>query len=229
MALVGQALVGLALLSGGRASADDSRTLSPQDRDLYDTRVDQIPLWTERHDTATGVVVLTSSCAFRSNTRRITRRNVNRIGITQDIPVLGRLFGNTPRQGQLNSGNQVGIAYLDRRTLLVDLRYSSSLANPDRGLLDKLAAPPSSAENAPFAMAPTTPPFASFSVVNRNFEFVIPTASFTAFAPGDRHCAPGALDHLPSLAPLFPRPIGTAHLLTQRLILLVPPSIIAGD
>src|SRR5262245_3289982 len=89
------ALLGLALLSGGRAYADDNRTLSPQDRDLYDTQVYQIPLWTERHDMATGVVVLTSSCAFRSNTRAITRRNVNKIGITQDIPVLGQLSGNT--------------------------------------------------------------------------------------------------------------------------------------
>jgi hypothetical protein len=225
------AIVGLALPSD--AVANDSgnsnnRVFSPWERKLYDTQVYEIPLWTERHDIVTKVVVVTASCAFRSDTRAIERRNVNKIGITQDIPVLGQLFGDTPRQGQLTDGNRVGLAYLDRQTLYVDLRPASSLANPGRRLLDALADGPAAERGAPFAIAPNAPLFASFSVVNRDFEFVIRSANFAAVAPPRRPCGDGAFAHLPALAPLFPRPIGTAHLLTGRLIVLVPPSIVAG-
>jgi hypothetical protein len=229
--LAALAIIGLALSSGARADDSDTRNdrvFSPWERKLYDTQVYEIPLWTQRHDTVTKVVVVTASCAFRGDTRAITRRNVNKIGITQDIPVIGQLFGDTPRQGQLTDGNQVGLAYLDRETLYVDLRPRTSLANPDRRLLDAFANGPPAGRGAPFAIAPNAPLFASFSVVNRDFEFVVPGANFAAVAPPGRPCGGAALAHLPALAPLFPQPIGAAHLLTGRLIVLVPPSIIAG-
>jgi hypothetical protein len=229
--LAAVAIFGLALSFAAHADDSDTRNdrvFSPWERKLYDTQVYEIPLWTQRHDTVTRVVVVTASCAFRSDTRVITRRNVNKIGITQDIPVIGQLFGDTPRQGQLTYGNQVGLAYLDHETLYVDLRPRTSLANPDRRLLDALANGPPAGRGAPFAIAPTTPLLASFSVVNRDFEFVIPSANFAAVAPPGKTCGDGVFAHWPALAPLFPQPIGTAHLLTGRLIVLVPPSIIAG-
>jgi hypothetical protein len=232
----GHLIAALAIIASAlpsEARADDSgnrndRGLRPWERKLYDTQVYEIPLWTQRHDTASRIVVVTASCAFRGDTRAITRRNVNKIGITQDIPVIGQLFGDTPRQGQLTDGNRVGLAFLDSETLYVDLRPRTGLANPDRRLLDGLANGPAAARGAPFAIAPNTPLFASFSVVNRDFEFVIPSAYFTAVAPPGGACGDGAFAHLPALAPLFRQPIGTAHLLTGRLIVLVPPSIVAG-
>jgi hypothetical protein len=214
-----------ALEPGGK----NDRTLSPSDRALYDTQVDEIPLWTDGHAIVTKIVVVTVNCAFRGDTSASTRRNVNRLGFTRDIPLIGGLFVDTPRRGDLNPGNQIGFAYLDGQTLYVDARFISGKGSIDRTLLSALSNGPAAGVNVPFSVAPNAPPLQSVSVVNRDFEFVVRPANFSAVAPPGMRCGDNALSALPSLGPLFGRPLGTAHVVSWRLIVLVPPSIIAGD
>ena len=182
---------------------------------------------TDRFDTVTEVVVITADCAFRSNTRNITRRWVNRLGFTRDIPLIGGFFQKTPRAGKLNTGNQVGLAFLAGNTLYIDTRPVTALSKPEPGLLAALARGPTGAASAdlvlPEAQSPDT-----ISVVNRNFQFLIGAGGFVAVAPPGYDCGRNALARMPSLAPLFARPEGTAHLLDGQLVALVKPSIIAG-
>ena len=62
-------------------------------------RVDQIAMTTDRA-IVTEIVVITPDCAYRSDTRNIHRRDVNRIGFTQDIPLMGGFLEDTPRAGR---------------------------------------------------------------------------------------------------------------------------------
>ena len=121
--------------SGNTNSSDNT----PWNRRLDDARVDEIKLKTDRYDTVTEVVVITPDCAFRSDTRNINRRNVNRIGFTQDIPLIGGLFENTPRAGRLDGSNQIGLAYLDGNVLYIDTRSATGTGKADAGLLGALA------------------------------------------------------------------------------------------
>jgi hypothetical protein len=214
-----------ALQPGGK----NDRALPPNDRPLYDTQVDEISLWTDSYATVTKIVVVTANCAFRGDARASLRRNVNRLGFTRDIPLIGQLFVDTPRRGDLNPGNQIGFAYLDGETLYVDARFISGKGTVDRTLLSALSNGPTAGVTVPFAVVPNAPPLQSVSVVNRDYEFVVRPAHFTAVAPPGMRCGNNALSALPSLGPLFGQPLGTAHLVSWRLIVLVRPSIIAGD
>jgi hypothetical protein len=213
--------------SGNTNSSDNT----PWNRRLDDARVDEIKLKTDRYDTVTEVVVITPDCAFRSDTRNINRRNVNRIGFTQDIPLIGGLFENTPRAGRLDGSNQVGLAYLDGNVLFIDTRPTTGAPKPatapDRTLLTALAKGPAGTSSANFAVAGAGSP-ENVSVVNRDFQYVIQTGGFTAVAPTGYRCGMDAMTALPALAPLFEKPEGTAHLLNGQLIALVRPSIIAN-
>lgn len=208
----------------GNTNTNDN---TPWNRRLDDARVDQIRLQTDRFDTVTLVVVITPDCAFRSDTRNIMRRNVNRLGFTQGLPLIGGFFANTPRAGTLNGSNQIGLAFLRGNVLYVDTRPVSSLAKPDAGLLEALARGPTGAATANLTLPGAESP-QSISVVNRDFQFVIQSGGFTAVAPPGYHCGPNALTAMPSLAPLFDRPEGTAHDLDGQLVALVRPSIIAN-
>ncbi|HSY89380.1 MAG TPA: hypothetical protein VLA85_22645 [Verrucomicrobiae bacterium] len=209
--------------SGNTNSSDNT----PWNRRLDDARVDEIRLQTDRYDTVTEVVVITPDCAFRSDTRNINRRNVNRIGFTQDIPLIGGFFENTPRAGRLDGSNQIGLAFLDGNVLYIDTRSAAGSAKADSTLLTGLAKGPTGAASASFAVAGAGSP-ENVSVVNRDFQYVIQTGGFTAVAPAGYRCGPNAMAALPSLAPLFERPEGTAHFLNGQLIALVRPSIIAN-
>ena len=209
--------------SGNTNSSDNT----PWNRRLDDARVDEIRLQTDRYDTVTEVVVITPDCAFRSDTRNINRRNVNRIGFTQDIPLIGGFFENTPRAGRLDGSNQIGLAFLDGNVLYIDTRSAAGSAKADSTLLTGLAKGPTGAASASFAIAGAGSP-ENVSVVNRDFQYVIQTGGFTAVAPAGYRCGPNAMAALPSLAPLFERPEGTAHFLNGQLIALVRPSIIAN-
>jgi len=213
--------------SGNTNSSDNT----PWNRRLDDARVDEIKLKTDRYDTVTEVVVITPDCAFRSDTRNINRRNVNRIGFTQDIPLIGGFFENTPRAGRLDGSNQIGLAFLDGNVLYIDTRSANgsgkAAATSGRAWLTALAKGPTGAASAIFAVAGAGSP-ENVSVVNRDFQYVIQTGGFTAVAPAGYRCGPDALAALPSLSPLFARPEGTAHLLNGQLIALVRPSIIAN-
>jgi hypothetical protein len=209
--------------SGNTNSSDNT----PWNRRLDDARVDEIRLQTDRYDTVTEVVVITPDCAFRSDTRNINRRNVNRIGFTQDIPLIGGFFENTPRAGRLDGSNQIGLAFLDGNVLYIDTRSAAGSAKADSTLLTALAKGPTGAASASFAVAGAGSP-ENVSVVNRDFQYVIQTGGFTAVAPAGYRCGPNAMAALPSLAPLFERPEGTAHFLNGQLIALVRPSIIAN-
>ena len=209
--------------SGNTNSSDNT----PWNRRLDDARVDEIKLKTDRYDTVTEVVVITPDCAFRSDTRNINRRNVNRIGFTQDIPLIGGLFENTPRAGRLDGSNQIGLAYLDGNVLYIDTRSATGSGKADAGLLGALAKGPTGAASANFAVAGAGSP-ENVSVINRDFQYVIQTGGFTAVAPTGYRCGPNAMAALPALAPLFEKPEGTAHLLNGQLIALVRPSIIAN-
>ena len=208
--------------SGNTNSSDNT----PWNRRLDDARVDQIRLQTDRYDTVTQLVVITPDCAFRSDTRNIMRRNVNRLGFTQGLPLIGGFFTNTPRSGTLNGANQIGLAFLRGNVLYIDTRPVTSLGKPDPAMLDALATGPTGAANAnltlPGAESPQT-----ISVVNRDFQFVMQPGRFTAVAPPSYSCGPNALAAMPSLASLFNRSEGTAHNLDGQLVALVPPSIIA--
>ena len=213
--------------SGNTNSSDNT----PWNRRLDDARVDEIKLKTDRYDTVTEVVVITPDCAFRSDTRNINRRNVNRIGFTQDIPLIGGLFENTPRAGRLDGSNQIGLAYLDGNVLYIDTRSANgsgkAAATSDRAWLTALAKGPAGTSSANFAVAGAGSP-ENVSVVNRDFQYVIQTGGFTAVAPAGYRCGPDAMAALPALAPFFEKPEGTAHLLNGQLIALVRPSIIAN-
>ncbi len=209
--------------SGNTNSSDNT----PWNRRLDDARVDEIRLQTDRYDTVTEVVVITPDCAFRSDTRNINRRNVNRIGFTQDIPLIGGFFENTPRAGRLDGSNQIGLAFLEGNVLYIDTRSAAGSAKADGTLLTGLAKGPTGAASASFAVAGAGSP-ENVSVVNRDFQYVIQTGGFTAVAPAGYRCGPNAMAALPSLAPLFERPEGTAHFLNGQLIALVRPSIIAN-
>jgi hypothetical protein len=209
--------------SGNTNSSDNT----PWNRRLDDARVDEIRLQTDRYDTVTEVVVITPDCAFRSDTRNINRRNVNRLGFTQDIPLIGGFFENTPRAGRLDGSNQIGLAFLDGNVLYIDTRSAVGSAKAASALLTALAKGPTGAASASFAVAGAGSP-ENVSVVNRDFQYVIQTGGFTAVAPAGYRCGPNAMAALPSLAPLFERPEGTAHFLNGQLIALVRPSIIAN-
>ena len=209
--------------SGNTNSSDNT----PWNRRLDDARVDQIRLQTDRFDTVTQLVVITPDCAFRSDTRNITRRNVNRLGFTQGLPLIGGFFTNTPRSGTLNGSNQIGLAFLKGNVLYVDTRPVTSLDKPDPAMLDALARGPTGAASADLRLPGAESP-QSVSVVNRDFQFVIQPGRFTAVAPPGYRCGPNALAAMPSLGSLFQRQEGTAHDLDGQLVALVPPSIIAN-
>lgn len=213
------------------AGADDNhepRDNGPADRALDDKRVDQIQLYSGQYRTVNQIVVLTANCAFRAGTDQSLRRNANKLGFTQDLPFIGGLFANTPRQGQLNAGNQMGLAYFQGGTMYVDLRYATAPGAADPSLLQALAQGPASGGQS-FVVASGAPALQSFSIANRTYEFVVPLANFSAVAPPGRACADNALASLPSIAPLFAGPLGSAHMSEGRLIILVRPSIVAGD
>ncbi len=213
------------------AGADDNnepRDNGPADRALDDKRVDQIPLYTGQYWTVSQIVVLTANCAFRADTGQTLRRNTNKLGITQDLPFIGGLFANTPRQGQLNAGNQMGLAYLQNQTMYVDLRYATGPGAADPGLLQALSQGPAVGGQS-FVVASGAPALQGFSIANKTFEFVVPLGNFSAVAPPGRTCADNALASLPPIAPLFAGPLGSAHMSEGRLVILVRPSIVAGD
>jgi hypothetical protein len=230
---LGVALAAAAILAAAGAWADqpsgntNTNDNTPWNRRLDDARVDEIKLRTDRYDTVTAVVVITPDCAFRSDTRNIMRRNVNRLGFTQDLPIIGGFFENTPRAGKLDGSNQIGLAFLRGDVLYVDTRPVTSLAKPDPGLLDVVASGPTGAASANLTLPGAEAP-ESISVVNRDFQYVIQPGGFTAVAPPGYRCGPNALAAMPSLAPLFEKPEGTAHDLNGQLIALVRPSIIAN-
>ena len=202
---------------------------STADRNLQGARLDDIRLsMPDSFATLTQLVVMTPDCAFRGGTSINYRRNVNKVGIMQDVPLIGGFIAATPRQGQLNPANQLGLAYIDNATLYVDLRQRYGAANGDRSLLQSLTSGPASAKSVAFSPGNTAPAFGAFSVVNRDFQFQVPLTNFTAVAPRGVGCAPGAMNTLPPLGSLFAQPVGTAHNLNGQLIVLIKPSIIAG-
>jgi hypothetical protein len=225
-------LVTLAILPTAYAGNDGGLNLNDNtqaDRALEGMRLDTIHLAMEdSYATLTQIVVVTPDCAFRGDTAVTRRRNVNKVGITQDMPFIGEFFADTPRQGELNTSNQLGLAYLEGSTLYVDLRSGSPTPTANRSLLDALVTGPTGGQSAPFAANSAAPPLAGFSVVNRNFQFQVPKANFSAVAPAGTACGKDAMTRLPPLAPLFAKPVGSVHLLTGQLIVLVRPSIIAG-
>ena len=230
---LGMALAAAVILAAPSAWSDqpsgntNSSDNTPWNRRLDDARVDQIRLQTDRYDTVTQLVVITPDCAFRSDTRNIMRRNVNRLGFTQGLPLIGGFFTNTPRSGTLNGANQIGLAFLKGNVLYVDTRPVTSLGKPDPAMLDALARGSTGAATADLRLPGAESP-QSISVVNRDFQFVMQPGRFTAVAPPSYSCGPNALAAMPSLASLFDRPEGTAHDLDGQLVALVPPSIIAN-
>jgi hypothetical protein len=223
--------VGVLALGAGSTSAQNDRNPvenSPADRALQGARLDDIHLWmVDSYATLTRLVVITPDCAFRGSTSVNYRQNVNKLGFTQDLPLIGGFFAPTPRQGQLTQANQLGLAYIDNGTLYVDLRQSTAAGSTDRFLLGSLADGPAAARSLPFSAGGSAPAFIAFSVVNRSYQFQVPMANFSAVAPGSP-CAPSAMNRLPGLGALFGQPAGTAHNLGGQLIVLIRPSIIAG-
>jgi hypothetical protein len=220
-----------AFVPGAFAQRNDRNPMenTPTDRALESARLDNIRLAMEDgYATLTQIVVLTPDCVFRGSTSVTRRRNVNKVGITQDLPLIGEFFADTPRQGKLNAANQLGLAYIHDSTLFVDLRSGSGSPTTDRSLLSRLANGPSGGQIAAFAPSDAAPPFVGFSIVNRNFQFQVPKANFSAVAPASAACGKDAMTRLPPLAPLFAQPAGTVHLLNGQLIVLVKPSIVAG-
>jgi hypothetical protein len=219
-------------IGGGNARAQNDRNPvenSPVDRSLQGARLDDIHLWmADGYATLTQLVVVTPDCAFRGGTGVNYRQNVNKLGFTQDLPLVGGFFAATPRQGQLTQGNQLGLAYIDGGTMFVDLRQAFAAATNDRALLGTLTASPANAQSAPFSAGGNTQAFIAFSVVNRDYQFQVPVGNFTAIAPGGAGCGAGVMTRLPPLGALFAQPVGTAHNLNGQLIVLIKPSIIAG-
>ena len=225
-------LATLVLLPSAFAQNSDGVNLNDStqaDRALEDKRLDTIHLAMEdSFATVNQIVVVTPDCAFHGDTSVTRRRNVNKLGFTQDLPLVGKFFAATPRQGQLNAGNRLGLAYLDGSTLYVDLRPARASAAADHSLLSRLSSGATGSQSASFAPNGAAPPFAGFSVVNRNFEFLVPNTNFAAAAPPGISCGKDAMTRVPALAPLFARPVGSAHLLTGQLVVLVKPSVVAG-
>lgn len=223
-------LFGACTLTSAWAQTDRNPTEnSPADRALQGARLDEIRLsMRDSFATLTQLVVVASDCAFRGGTSVNYRQNVNKLGFTQDLPLVGQFFAPTPRQGQLTDANQIGLAFIDSSTLFVDLRRSFAAANGDRSLLQTLTGAPASTQSAPFSAGGNAPAFIAFSVVNRDFQFQVPVGNFTAITPGNAACGAGVMTRLPPLGALFDQPVGTAHNLGGQLIVLIKPSIIAG-
>jgi hypothetical protein len=230
------AMIAAAALLGGLApavadmsgSGGNSRDTNPNQRSLDDTRVDQISLKTDINALVTKVIVMTPDCVFRGGTDGSTRRNVNRLGFTQDLPLIGGLFEQTPRQGDLTEVNQRGLAYLKDGAIFVDLRPSAGAGTPDPGLLAVLSDGPTGSEGQTFAVAAGAPALQSVSVLNRDFEYLVRPSNFAALAPPSRHCGINALADLPPIGSLFDKPLGAVYLTQGRLIIVAKPSIIAG-
>ena len=231
-----RALLGALAFAAGLAIADaqaqndrNPSENSSADRALQGARLDDIRLsMADSFATLTQLVVMTPDCAFRGSTSINYRRNVNKVGIMQDVPLIGGFIAATPRQGQLGPANQLGLAYIDSGTLYVDLRQRFGAANGDRSLLQSLTGGPASSQGAAFSPGNNAPAFIAFSVVNRDYQFQVPVSNFSAVAPGGKSCAPEAMTNLPPLGSLFAQPVGTAHNLNGQLIILIRPSIIAG-
>src|ERR1700688_1225164 len=100
------AAIAAAALFGGLAparaemsgSGNEAKDNTPDSQSVEDKRVDQISLKTGINALVTKLVVMTPDCVFRGGTDRTKRRNVNRLGFTQDLPLIGGLFEQTPRQ-----------------------------------------------------------------------------------------------------------------------------------
>lgn len=230
IALAALVFAACALSSAWAQTTDRNPTEnSPADRALQGARLDEIRLsMRDSFATLTQLVVVTPDCAFRGGTSVNYRQNVNKLGFTQDLPLVGQFFAPTPRQGQLTTANQIGLAFIDSGTLFVDLRQSFAAANSDRSLLGTLTGSPASTQSAPFSAGGSAQAFIAFSVVNRDFQFQVPIGNFTAITPGGAACGPGVMTKLPPLGALFDQPVGTAHNLGGQLIVLIKPSIIAG-
>jgi len=220
----------LILLANASADSNGPAERSPADRALEAERVDQIPLSMADHNAiVTRILVITKDCAFRSNTRDIRRRNVNRLGFLQDLPYVGAAFGPTPRQKDFSPANQIGLVYLNEATLYVDLRPLGGTAAIDRAQLTALAEGPAGTASPPFALDSSMPPLSGLSVVNRDFQFLIPPAYFSAMSLPGKVCAKDALADLAPLGTLFDKPVGTVHLTNGLVNLLIRPSILATD
>ena len=98
------------------AIAENDRNPSentPADRALEGARLDTIHLaMANSYATLTQIVVVTPDCAFRGATSVTRRHNVNKVGITQDLPLIGEFFADTPRQGKLNAANHAAAVEL---------------------------------------------------------------------------------------------------------------------
>ena len=230
------AMIAVAALFGGLApagadmsgSGGNSRDTNPNQRSLDDKRVDEISLKTDINALVTKLVVMTADCAFRGGTDGTKRRNVNRLGFTQELPLIGGLFEQTPRQDDLTAGNQHGLSFLKDGTIFVDLRPSAGAGAPDPGLLTALADGPTGGESQAFAVTEGAPALQSVSILNRDFEYLVRPANFAALAPTGRHCGANALADLPPIGSLFDRPLGAVYLTEGRLIVVAKPSIIGG-
>jgi hypothetical protein len=230
------AAIAAAALFGGLApvraemsgSGNEAKDNTPASQSVEDKRVDQISLKTDINALVTKLVVMTPDCVFRGGTDRTKRRNVNRLGFTQDLPLIGGLFEQTPRQDDLTAGNQRGLSFLRDGTIFVDLRPSAGAGAPDPGLLTALADGPTGGESQVFAVAEGAPALQSVSVLNRDFEYLVRPANFAALAPMGRHCGANALADLPPIGSLFDRPLGAVYLTQGGLIVVAKPSIIGG-
>jgi hypothetical protein len=209
--------------SGGNPRDNNSGAIGVDDK-----RVEQISLKTDINALVTKLVVMTPDCVFRGGTDGTTRRNVNRLGFTQDLPLIGGLFEQTPRQDDLTAGNQRGLSFLKDGTIFVDLRPSAGTGAPDPGLLTALADGPTSGESQVFAATEGAPALQSVGVLNRDFEYLVRPGNFAALAPMGRHCGANALADLPPIGSLFDKPLGAVYLTDARLIVVAKPSIIGG-
>ena len=209
--------------SGGNPRDNNSGRIG-----VYDQRVDQISLKTDINAIVTKLVVVTADCAFRGGTDGTARRNVNRLGFTQELPLVGQLFEQTPRQDQLTSDNQRGLSFLKDGTIFVDLRPSAGTGAPDPGLLTALADGPVTGGGQVFAVTVGSPALQGVGVLNRDFEYLIRPGNFVALAPMGRHCGANALADLPPLGSLFDKPLGAVYLTEGSLLVVAKPSIIGG-
>lgn len=212
--------------AGGNAPVENG----PADRALQTSRVDQIAISTnDLSAIVTKIVVITKDCAYRSDTGNIRRRNVNTLGFTQDLPLVGGFFGDTPRRQDFSGANQIGLVYLDGATLFADLRPTEGSAGADPSQIMALANAPAGTANPPFTLDMGMPPLTGLSVVNRNYQFLVPGTYFTAVAPPGMVCAKDALATQPSMGTMNDKPVGTAHLTNGEVNLLVRPSILATN
>lgn len=218
---------GLAPAAADMSGSSNMRDNTPSSQ-YEDKRVDQITLKTDINSLVTKLVVMTPDCVFRGGTDRSVRRNVNRLGFTQELPLVGGLFEQTPRQDDLTEANQRGLSYLKDGTIFVDLRPSAGAGAPDAGLLAELTDGPTGGESQTFAVAADAPALQSVSVLNRDFEYIVRLDNFAALAPQGRHCGSNALADLPPIGSLFDKPLGAVYLTEGRLIVVAKPSIIGG-